>query len=581
MMDHAVDPTMRALRVGWMRRSAICVRRAMRSAAAPASLVPRSAERRSFMTPPKHFARVVLADPMRRKQLDGLKKLNELNFRKVGDPETHTRIQQFEMAFRMQASVPELMKLLPPERRESFDGGRSRERVHRLDHLDLVGAGADAVVAEAARNEKFRHLLGGVWFYGMSPEVTARLEEAVREYDCGSEDTAWCLATALFRLRLLSWQAAFEEARREGRPVLLDIGAVWCHWCHVMDRESYEDPETAALINELYVPVKVDRDERPDVDARYQRAVQAISGQGGWPLTAFLTPEGEVFHGGTYFPPTDAHGRPSFRRVLREVARVWREERSRAEGVATSVRERLTESFRGEAAAGEPDPALVEHAVEALAESFDFRHGGFGRAPKFPNPGGLELVLETWVEDGTEWAHRVVEESLLAMARGGFRDHLGGGFHRYSVDARWIIPHFEKMAADNGPLLSVCARAAAALEAAGAASAAEVRAAAEGVVAYYRDVAPGLLEAGGFPASQDADIGFEDDGDFYVNTNWMTRLSFPLFMNNVIAYLGGSRGAYNQGGVIALKASQRARMIAVCDVDPDRARRGHDHATPE
>ncbi|MBW3553694.1 MAG: thioredoxin domain-containing protein [Gemmatimonadetes bacterium] len=317
----------------------------------------------------------------------------------------------------------------------------------------------------------------------------------------------------------LPWgDAAFERARAEGRPVLLDIGAVWCHWCHVMDRESYEDPETAALINELYVPVKVDRDERPDVDARYQRAVQAISGQGGWPLTAFLTPAGEVFHGGTYFPPEDAHGRPSFRRVLREVARVWTEERERAERAAGAVGERLAETLTAEAAPGDLDPSLLDHAVEALAEAFDFRHGGFGRAPKFPNPGGLELMLETWREsEETDWARRVVEESLLAMARGGLRDHLGGGFHRYATDARWLIPHFEKMAADNGPLLALCARAAVALESA------ELADAAAGVVAYYRDVATDLVDAGGFPASQDADIGFDDDGDHWTWTEAEVR----------------------------------------------------------
>ncbi|HUG41804.1 MAG TPA: thioredoxin domain-containing protein [Longimicrobiales bacterium] len=311
--------------------------------------------------------------------------------------------------------------------------------------------------------------------------------------------------------------AAFARARAEGRPILLDIGAVWCHWCHVMDRESYEDADTAALINELYVPVKVDRDERPDVDARYQRAIQAISGQGGWPLTAFLTPEGEVFHGGTYFPPEEAHGRPSFRRVLREVARVWAEERERAERVAGAVRERLVETLTAEASPGELDPDLLDHAAGALADAFDFRHGGFGRAPKFPNPGGLELLLETWVEDGTGWARRVVEESLLAMARGGFHDQLGGGFHRYSVDARWIIPHFEKMAADNGPLLAVYARAAAAL------GSAELREAAAGIVAWYDDVAPDLVRAGGFPASQDADIGFDDDGDYWTWTEAEVR----------------------------------------------------------
>src|SRR5688572_7981993 len=182
-------------------------------------------------------------------------------------------------------------------------------------------------------------------------------------------------------------QAAFDRARREDKPILLDIGAVWCHWCHVMDRESYEDAETAALINELFVPVKVDRDERPDVDARYQRAVQTMTGQGGWPLTAFLTPDGDVYYGGTYFPPTDAHGRPAFSRVLSEVARVWREEQGRALEAVKGIRERLRTYAEAEAQGGAVSPAIVAQTVEELAESFDFRYGGFGRAPKFPNSG--------------------------------------------------------------------------------------------------------------------------------------------------------------------------------------------------
>src|SRR5687768_4351820 len=179
-------------------------------------------------------------------------------------------------------------------------------------------------------------------------------------------------------VRWMPWgEAAFERATRENKPVLLDIGAVWCHWCHVMDRESYEDALTARTINELFVPVKVDRDERPDVDARYQRAVQAISGQGGWPLTAFLTPEGEVFYGGTYFPPEEGYGRPSFRRVLTEVARIWREEKDRAVQGAQAVRTRMAAYAASESKPGDVTPQLVTDAVEEFAQSFDFRYGGF------------------------------------------------------------------------------------------------------------------------------------------------------------------------------------------------------------
>lgn len=239
----------------------------------------------------------------------------------------------------------------------------------------------------------------------------------------------------------LPWgEEAFRRAREEDRPVLLDIGAVWCHWCHVMDRESYEDPDTAALINELFVPVKVDRDERPDVDARYQRAVQSVVGVGGWPLTAFLTPTGEVFHGGTYFPPEDTQGRPGFRRVLREVARVWSEERSRVRELADAINSRTATVLTGEAAAGDLGPGLIDSAVDALSKAYDPRNGGFGQAPKFPNTGALGLLLDEWLDTGSVLSRDMVRTTLDAMVAGGIHDHVGGGFHRYSTDARWIIP---------------------------------------------------------------------------------------------------------------------------------------------
>jgi uncharacterized protein YyaL (SSP411 family) len=325
--------------------------------------------------------------------------------------------------------------------------------------------------------------------------------------------------------------AAFERALREDRPVLLDIGAVWCHWCHVMDAESYDDPDTAALINAHFVAVKVDRDERPDVDARYQRAVQLLTGQGGWPLTAFLTPDGEVFYGGTYFPPEDRFGRPSFRRVLREVARVWTEERDRAAEAAAGIRERLTAYASAEVAAGEPAADLVDAAVEEWAGSFDFRWGGFGRAPKFPNAGALELLLDRWLEDGTEWAGRIVMETLRAMARGGIHDQLGGGFHRYATDARWLVPHFEKMAYDNGVLLEVYSRAYAATDDV------ELADVVRGIVAHCRDVAADLVAAGGFPASQDADFGHDNDGDYWTWTEEEIRAAVPDATDFAVARL--------------------------------------------
>ena len=314
-------------------------------------------------------------------------------------------------------------------------------------------------------------------------------------------------------VKWLPWgETAFERARQEEKPILLDIGAVWCHWCHVMDRESYENDDTAALINELFVPIKVDRDERPDVDTRYQRAVQTLTGQGGWPLTAFLTPEGDTFYGGTYFPPDERFGRPSFPNVLREVARVWREDRPRALDAVRGIQERLNTYTKAEVQAGAIDPELLTATVEEFAQSFDFRYGGFGRAPKFPNAGGLQLLLDHDLDTRSGWSRRMVLETLEAMARGGVYDQLGGGFHRYSVDARWIVPHFEKMSYDNGPLLEVSARAAVAYDND------VVRGAARGIVEHYRDIAAALLELGGFPASQDADHSPDDDGDYWTWT---------------------------------------------------------------
>src|SRR5579875_3788339 len=267
------------------------------------------------------------------------------------------------------------------------------------------------------------------------------------------------------RLQPVDWHEwsgeAFALARRENKPVLLDIGAVWCHWCHVMDRESYENAETAALINEQFVPVKVDRDERPDVDARYQAAVSAISGQGGWPLTAFLTPEGKPFFGGTYFPPEDRYGRPSFQRVLMSMAEAYRARRGEVEETAASV---MTAIEQGESFAergGELDEALLGKIVSSILAQFDPRNGGFGSQPKFPHPAALDLLIDV-ASRGGPWApqaREVVRLTLDRMAAGGLHDHLAGGFHRYSVDERWIVPHFEKVAYDNSELLRVYAHA--------------------------------------------------------------------------------------------------------------------------
>jgi len=300
---------------------------------------------------------------------------------------------------------------------------------------------------------------------------------------------------------------AFAKARAEDRPILLDIGAVWCHWCHVIDRESYEDAKLASIINEHFVPVKVDRDERPDVDARYQQAVQALTGQGGWPLTAFLTPEGKVFYGGTYFPPVDAHGRPSFKKVLLSVSKYYRDEKGKAVEEAERLHGAL-EHRHVQASPGELSEKMVQSAEDQATGSFDADHGGFGTAPKFPHTGTMEFLLARYWRTKDDLLKAVISRTLESMARGGVHDQLGGGFHRYSVDARWIVPHFEKMAYDNAELLRNYAHGFMLL---GAPS--------------LRDTGLGILrwvdgtlsdqENGGFYGSQDADMTRDDDGDYF------------------------------------------------------------------
>jgi uncharacterized protein len=305
--------------------------------------------------------------------------------------------------------------------------------------------------------------------------------------------------------------AAFARARELDRPILLDIGAVWCHWCHVMDGESYEQPEVAEILNAEFVAIKVDRDERPDVDGRYQRAVQALSGQGGWPLTAFLTPDGDVFFGGTYFPPEDnPYGRPGFASVLRQVGRAYRDERAQVARSAAALRSHvagaLDESRRGEATTG-----LLRGTADTMARYFDVRYGGFGTAPKFPASAALEFLLARWFDERAVWAREIVEKTLAGMARGGIRDHLGGGFHRYAVDEQWIIPHFEKLVYDNAQLLSVYCSAYAAFR---TPLFAEV---AQGIVSWVFEVLSDPSRAAFF-SSQDADVSFGDDGDYWTWT---------------------------------------------------------------
>jgi len=316
-----------------------------------------------------------------------------------------------------------------------------------------------------------------------------------------------------------SWGAeAFAQARDADRPVLLDIGAVWCHWCHVMDQESYEDPALAEFLNSRFICVKVDRDERPEVDTRYQRAVQAITGQGGWPLTGFLTPEAELFFGGTYFPPEPAHGRPSFRQILERVDEVWRSDRSRVTEQSRGLRDALT-GYLDESAPGTLSSPAIADAGHRILATADRIHGGFGRQPKFPHPATLTFLLHRWCDAPEPTLRAVIERTLDGMANGGFRDLLGGGFHRYSVDQRWIVPHFEKMASDNAELLTVFAAAGRLFQRR------EWLEVATETVRWIREVL--LLPEGGFGASQDADRGPGDDGSYFTWSADEVRAALP------------------------------------------------------
>jgi uncharacterized protein YyaL (SSP411 family) len=316
---------------------------------------------------------------------------------------------------------------------------------------------------------------------------------------------------------------AFQRARAEDKPVLLSVGYSSCHWCHVMAHESFEDASTAQLMNEQFVNIKVDREERPDVDTIYMRAVVGMTGRGGWPLTVFLTPEGQPFFGGTYFPPESRHGLPAFRQVLLSVSRSYRE---RKDEITRSAQNTVAHIVSQDLSSSPPDlelsPVILDQAVRKLSQQFDATHGGFGGAPKFPQSMVLEFLLREFHRSGNTLALRIVERSLEKMARGGIYDQLGGGFHRYSVDERWLVPHFEKMLYDNALLARLYLHAFHATR-----------------KPLYRRIAEETLEyvsrektspEGGFYSAQDADSEGEE-GKFFVWTP-----------NEIKAVLGNEEG---------------------------------------
>ncbi len=332
-----------------------------------------------------------------------------------------------------------------------------------------------------------------------------------------SERSAYLRHSAYQKIDWHPWSdEAFKKAEKEDMPVFLSTGAVWCHWCHVMAKECFEDEEIISLLNENFICIKLDRDERPDIDRRFQYAVAAMGSSTGWPLSVFLTPNKTPFFGGTYFPPEDMHGRPGFKKILNAVSELYRSKKSEVYEYSNKLMNLLKPEQLSESGISE---AMLNDAVEKMISQFDPQNGGFGTAPKFPMPGAIEFLMNRYFFDNKESISITVRKTLEAMAKGGFHDQIGGGFHRYSTDESWIIPHFEKMADDNAWLLRNYINAYLLLK-----------------DEYFKDTAADIISflrsefsdpAGGFYASQDADITPDDEGGYFT---W-TEADFKKILN--------------------------------------------------
>jgi uncharacterized protein len=333
-------------------------------------------------------------------------------------------------------------------------------------------------------------------------------------------------------------EEAFSRARADNKPILLSVGYSACHWCHVMERESFENDDTAALMNRHFVNVKVDREERPDVDHIYMQAVQSLTGHGGWPMTVFLTPDGTPFYGGTYFPPTDRHGLPGFPRLLTALADAWANRQGEVLQSGRQITEALGQTDKLRRAGTLLTDEVLSSAFHGLSAQFDEEHGGLGGAPKFPQPMIWEFALRFARRTSNEYARRMVHTTLVRMARGGMYDQLGGGFARYSVDAHWLVPHFEKMLYDNAQLASLY------LHGWLAFGDAECRRICEETLDYVlREMTD---PAGGFYSAQDADSEGHE-GKFFVWTPDEIRTVLGAEADVAMAYWGVDRGPNFEG----------------------------------
>jgi uncharacterized protein YyaL (SSP411 family) len=323
------------------------------------------------------------------------------------------------------------------------------------------------------------------------------------------EKSAYLKHSADQKIDWYPWSdAPFLRAEKEGKPLFLSSGGVWCHWCHVMAKECFYDDEIAAILNESFISIKVDRDERPDIDRRYQLAVNAMGSPGGWPLSVFLTPEKKPFYGGTYFPPEDRHGRPGIKKILSAVLELYK---SKKEEIADYTDKVLNVLQKPALQHEDFDESLLAEAVEVVLREYDPRSGGFGKSPKFPVTGAMEFLINRQCIIKNQSLEGAVSKTLEAMAGGGFCDHLAGGFHRYSTDEFWIIPHFEKMADDNAWLLRNY------LDAYVVFGDNLFKDVSRGIMQFVRDVLSDL--DGGFYSSQDADVTPDDEGGYFTWTD--------------------------------------------------------------